>query len=548
MRVLAATAAALLTSFASTAFGAEPWSAADPDGPPARVALSPDYGLRPAAEYRANALYIDPIALNTAEGRRLGWVEHRLRLDATLDWHDKVRLVVSSDVLDGVLWGDNGYLGGTGPQPNSGTNVNTKNPNGAVPCVTLRGGDPLASKSYGYGLCSQEAVKIRRLYGEVVLPFGLLRIGRQPVNVGSGVQNNDGDGRANRFGFSRAGNSVDRILFATKPLEAFKPKHARSTSATEGLFVITGYDKLVNDDPQLFGDDVHQVFAALRWLAPTHAWGRDAVVSAYYVHRWDKQYGTSINSTGLRAMSRFGDVHLGFDFATNLGSTREISQAYSLVSNDPVVDQTIRSLGARAVARYDRPVWTAYLELDYASGSADPTPQKPLTQFTFAEDSNVGLLLFKHVLAFQSARASAAGVELLKSLGATTFPAEAVNTRGAFSNGIAVFPQVDLHPHPKVLFRGGALFAWSAAPAIDPVGSLRRRDGADIRDDLRNFAGGKPARYYGTELDGRFQWRYEEHFLFDLEGAILFPGQALANADGDAVRSVLVQGRTTFLF
>ena len=548
MRALAALAAAALSTIPALAHAAEPWSDADPEGPPARAALGADYGIRPGAEYRANALYINPIALNTAEGRRVGWVEHRLRLDATLDWRDKVRLVVSSDVLDGVLWGDNGYLGGTGPQPNSGTNVNTKNPNGAVPCVTHRGGDPLSTSSYGYGLCSQEAVKIRRLYGEVVLPVGLLRIGRQPVNIGSGVQNNDGDGRANRFGFSRAGNSVDRILFATKPLEAFKPPRERSTSPNEGLFVIAGYDKLVNDDPQLFGDDVQQVFGALRWLAPTHPWGRDAVVAGYFVHRWDRQYGTNINSTGLRAMSRFGDVHAGFDVAANFGSTREISQAYSLISNDPVVDQTIRALGARAVVRYDRPLWTAYLELDYASGSADPSPRQPLTQFTFAEDSNVGLLLFKHVLAFQSARASAAGVELLKSLGATTFPAEAVATRGAFTNGIAVFPQFDVHPHPKVLLRGGALFAWSAAPAIDPVGSLRRRDSADLTDDLRNFAGGKPARYYGTELDGRFQWRYEEHFLFDLEGAILFPGQALANVDGDAVRSVLVQGRTTFLF
>jgi hypothetical protein len=37
-----------------------------------------------------------------------------------------------------------------------------------------------------------------------------------------------------------------------------------------------------------------------------------------------------------------------------------------------------------------------------------------------------------------------------------------------------------------------------------------------------------------------------DHFLFDLEGAVLFPGDALQNADGAAVRSVLVQGRTTF--
>ena len=39
-----------------------------------------------------------------------------------------------------------------------------------------------------------------------------------------------------------------------------------------------------------------------------------------------------------------------------------------------------------------------------------------------------------------------------------------------------------------------------------------------------------------------------EHFLVDLEGALLFPGEALQDQDGNAVRSGLVQGRGTFVF
>jgi hypothetical protein len=172
----------------------------------------------------------------------------------------------------------------------------------------------------------------------------------------------------------------------------------------------------------------------------------------------------------------------------------------------------------------------------------------PLTQFVFAEDTNVGLLLFEHVLAFQSARASAAGVEVLRRLGAKSFPAEAVNTRGSFTNAIAIFPQVDLRPHDDVLVRLGALFAWAAEPVIDPVASLQARDGLTIDDDLVNFAGGKPGSYYGTELDARVQYRFLEHFALDLEGAVLFPGDALLDENGDGVRSGLVQGRTTFFF
>jgi len=34
----------------------------------------------------------------------------------------------------------------------------------------------------------------------------------------------------------------------------------------------------------------------------------------------------------------------------------------------------------------------------------------------------------------------------------------------------------------------------------------------------------------------------------DLEGAILFPGDALQDANGDAVKKRLLQGRTSFFF
>ena len=92
------------------------------------------------------------------------------------------------------------------------------------------------------------------------------------------------------------------------------------------------------------------------------------------------------------------------------------------------------------------------------------------------------------------------------------------------------------------------MLAWAAARVVNPIASLQRRDGLTIEDDLVNFAGGKPARHYGTELDGRIQWRYADHFALDLEGALLLPGDALKDQDGYAVRSVLVEGRSTYFF
>jgi hypothetical protein len=525
----------------------EPWSDPDPPAEPKRFPLG-DFGFRGGAEYRAQFVHINPISLNTENARELSFIESRLRLDAQGDWRDKIRIAFSADVLDGMLWGDNGTYG-KDPSPNAGTNINVKNPNVTRPCVALRdGADPLNAQSYGWTTCALDPIRIRRLYAEAALPFGVLRVGRQAVNVGAGVQANDGEGRVNRFGTARSGNYVDRILFATKPFEALKPPRLRSTSPNEGFIFAIAYDRWVTDDPQNTGAAVNQWNTAVRFLAPRWAGGRDLLLSAYHAYRWDGQYSSKIHSVGVRWMSTFGPVHAGFDVAANVGSTREIAAAYKVITNDPVVDQPVRQLGARAAIRYDHKYFSVYLEGDYASGDGDPQARTPLTQFTFAEDANVGLLLFKHILAFQSARASAAGVEVLKRLGAPSIPAEAVNTRGAFTDGVAIFPQIDIRPIPNLLLRGGVLVAWAPAKLIDPIASLQARDGLSIQDDLVNFAGGKPGNYYGTEIDGRVQYRLWDHFLLDLEGAILFPGDALKNRDGYAVRSGLFQARTTFFF
>jgi hypothetical protein len=544
--ILAAAAGLTLGLSAPPARAAEPWSDADPDHEPRRFALG-DFGFRGGAEYRAQLVYVNPISLNTENARETSWIEHRLRLEGTADWRDKIRIVFSTDVLSGVLWGDNGAYGGN-PSSNEGTHVDAKNPNVSSTCVALRtGGDPLDPQAYGYTVCPAQIFTVRKLYGDVVLPFGLLRVGRQPVNIGAGIQAVDGDGRANRFGVANSGNYVDRILFATKPLEAFKAPRLRSTSPNEGLILAFAYDRYVTGDPQNLGAAVNQWDTALRFLMPKHALGTDLLVSAYHAYRWDALYSTAINAIGLRAMSRFGDVYAGIDVAANLGTTREISAAYKVISNDPVVDQPVRSMGARAVVRYDRPLFTAYLEADYASGSDDPQARAPLTGFTFAQDANVGLLLFKQIVAFQSARASAAGVEVLTRLNAPSLPAQAVATQGAFTNAFAIFPQFDVHPLPGLLLRGGVMVAVAPARVIDPIASLERRaTGIPLANALVNFAGGTPGNFYGTELDGRIQYRLYEHFLLDLEGAILFPGDALRNQDGYAVRSGLFQARTTF--
>jgi len=526
----------------------EPWTDHDVNDP--KRYSRGDFGFRAGAEYRAQWLYVHPISLNTETARNVSMVQNRLRLDATGDYKDKIRIVFSSDFLDGDLWGDNGSYGGT-PSSNSGTSVDAKNPNDTRPCIGLRDStlNPLDPNSYGITLCPINPFTVRRLYGEAILPFGIVRIGRQAVIDGMGVFASDGDGRQNRFGIAQTGNYVDRILFATKPLEAFKPEAQRDKSTTKGLIVGLAFDRVVQDDPQAFGDDVNQFGGAIRYLAPTLGPLRDFYANVYLSHRWQVDL-TDVSGAGARFYARVplggGNLAFGFDTAMNFGTTKEVTEAYQKITNDPIVDQTVLQGGARVTVRYDRPKWGAYLEGDYASGSDDPTSRATLSQFTWSPDTNVGLLLFKQVLAFQTGRVAAAGTALLQRLGATTFPTQALDTQGALTNALVLFPQADFRPFKDVLIRPGVMFAWTAVPLVNPIASLQNHTSVILQDNEVNYAGGKPGHFYGAELDLRLEYRFLDHFILDAEGAVLFPGDALQDQDGYAVTSWLLQTRATF--
>jgi len=539
----------LVSLIAPDARAVEPWSDPDPPAPPTRITLTPEshFGFRGAAEYRVNAVGIWPLDLQSSSNQNLQIVEQRLRLDGGVDYDDKVHIVVSADLLDGVLWGDNGVLG-TSPEPTSGAAVTTDNPNLSTACITQKpGAPPTVYTSYHYGLCAADPITIRHAYGDVLLPFGLLRIGRQAMTDGASIAVNDGDGRKNRFGFANQGNSADRVLFATKPLEGLKRPSRRDLSQDKGFFTILAYDRLVTNDPMQYADDLHSAIVALRLREPRLGRAKDFEAQLFYAYRFSTEYTTEVSAVGGRLTSRLGDFTLGAEATAVFGSTSEVSQALSFINNDPPIPQTVRAGGARAVARWDRPLGTVYLETDFATGNSNPNQSAPLTQFRFAEDTNVGLLMFKQVLAYQSARSAAAGVALLQQLGAKDFPVQAISTNGSFTNAFAIFPQVDVHPVKDLLLRGGVLVAVAPAGVVDPIASLEHNPTAPhFPNGVVNYVGGAPDHFYGTELDARIQYRLFDHFAADLEGAVLFPGAALQDANGDAVRSFLLQARGTF--
>lgn len=158
---------------------------------------------------------------------------NRLRLEPALLWGEegqapRVALRSQLDLLDTVLWGDNARQSS----------------------VPLFASNPSNTSVDG---TERPMLFVRRLWLEVMLPVGQLRVGRQASHGGLGLLFNDGNGFRNDFGDAEGGSTFDRVMFATRPLTILNAITKGDKSETP-LLLVLAYDRLVQD-PLGFGSD-----------------------------------------------------------------------------------------------------------------------------------------------------------------------------------------------------------------------------------------------------------------------------------------------------
>jgi hypothetical protein len=524
-----------------------------------RQALLPDW-LNFETSYRVRSVYVDPLDLSGEAVTDVFWTEQRMRMDWGIQLARIGGIHLQLDVLDGVLFGDNGEFPGD-PQSFSGVAVSSRRPNRTAWSIGARSGrDPLDPDSYVPVLGGVEPVRVHHAWAEVFLPVGLLRVGRQPQSLGDGISAHDG-GDYNRWGASSFSHTADRILFATKLDEAVRmmtagPDYIPNVSIDEGLFFFLGYDWMVQDDIHASYDDLYALLGGLQWRAPrvtlAGAVWRDILASWTVMHRRSPEFDSEVWAFPMRLSGGVGPVEADFQFSMISGSTREISEGFAALSGRQPVNQELSAFGGHGRIDVEVGPVDLTLELDYATGDGDPRPSTPLTMFSFARDFNVGLLLFEHVLAFESARSAAVGIENLAQLDAGSFPLTEVATHGRFTNALALFPQVRwriLESDDHWLhMRFGVLMAWPDAGLVDPVLTTLQEDGLEITDDAVNFHGGDPGSYYGTEFDFQLEWRFREYFHWVGEAALLLPGDSLEDEHGNASPSFSFENRFVFAF
>ncbi|RYZ36325.1 MAG: TIGR04551 family protein, partial [Myxococcaceae bacterium] len=119
----------------------------------------------------------------------------RFRLDPSFNVSEDVRVKVQVDALDNILLGSNPDSAYSGDGRNNFTlfSENQTPGNSAINAF-------------------KDSVQVRRAYGEVTTPVGILRFGRMGSHWGLGMLRNDGNCLDCDYG-----DTVDRIQFVTEP-------------------------------------------------------------------------------------------------------------------------------------------------------------------------------------------------------------------------------------------------------------------------------------------------------------------------------------------
>ena len=114
-------------------------------------------------------------------------------------------------------------------------------------------------------------------YGEVLLPIGILRVGRMPMSDGALLATNDGRLGGNLWGVSQHHQSPDRVPFGTKISEIWRmaqlgDDYVPDTNMNRGVTLGLVYDFLVQDSIATPDDDLQGFAAQLAWKEERATW------------------------------------------------------------------------------------------------------------------------------------------------------------------------------------------------------------------------------------------------------------------------------------
>jgi uncharacterized protein (TIGR04551 family) len=147
-----------------------------------------------------------PRAPNSLNERTIAGVNMRFRFEPTINVSEEVRVHAQVDALDNLIWGST---------PDYAFSRNAGN--GYWFDRNEFSIFSASQTSQRSGINSlQDSIAVKRVWGEVATPVGILRFGRMGSHWGLGMLHNDGNGIDNDYG-----DTVDRVSFTAEPLPGF---------------------------------------------------------------------------------------------------------------------------------------------------------------------------------------------------------------------------------------------------------------------------------------------------------------------------------------
>jgi len=478
--------------------------------------------------------------------KRMTWSNyllHKARLEPIIKVGELVKLQMTVDALDNVVWGDNDAMATSPLFAVGGTSTD------------YRGGQT-------------DVISLRRVWLDVDLKLGRLRVGRMASHWGMGLLSHGGgtfggpEGYHPRdFGDYRFGSVYDRILFATRPVSVFKHLAGYDDTSSPIIFAYA-YDKLVEDPLELdqprayyrpIGesgflsngeDDVQEhVFVLLYRQPELEIFAEtDSISAGLYVVIRTQQYSRKVEDedadgvftkyTGEGSLIHIWDfwakVRLGpLDFETELLTIQGHTDGGVPIGKGDLLKKDAAIYAGALRLGWLTDALDGVLEVGFSSGDAN------LSDDTFAQrasnpDYGVGLLLFREVLRERTARV----------LGRALSPG--LQSNGGVINATYLFPRLRYRPLPWLEGVLGTLLAWRNEPTLD---LYNKKDGS----------------FLGAEIDLSLKAHWEEaHLFFALETGYLFFGNALkfmrrddttgTYSDSDVLGAWTLQGRLAFEF
>ncbi len=146
-----------------------------------------------------------PRSPSSPQDRTQAGVNMRFRFEPTINVSEEVRIRAQIDALDNVIFGSSPEYAFSRGGPNSPYNRNE---------FSVLNETQVPPRSAINAL--QDSISVKRVFGEVSTPVGILRFGRMGSHWGLGMLQNDG----NCFDCDW-GNSVDRIMFVSEPISGW---------------------------------------------------------------------------------------------------------------------------------------------------------------------------------------------------------------------------------------------------------------------------------------------------------------------------------------